>query len=283
MKRHLKGVLKTISIMTIAVTALAVQAPATHSKVPAKGGGTDVKSVLEEIKGSNFRVAFDVSHGEIFSPVEEGPLNYSTFYRRFREAGAELFLNRQPVTSEALSNFDAYVIAGPTQEFTDKEIAAMQGYIHGGGRLLVLLHIASPVARLTEAFGVVVSNHVISEETDMIKGQSQDFFVSRFSPHPVTDGLKKIAVFGTWGLMADHNARVVAETSDKAWADLNRNRAHDKDEPSAAFGIVAVSEPGAGRVAVVADDAPFANLFIESADNKTLANNIIKWFKKPQG
>lgn len=279
MKKLPNRVLKTLIILTITATTLIFHTPSTYSKLPAGEGGSDLKTVFEEIKSAKFRVAFDMSHGEIFSPVEDGPMNYSTFYRAFKEAGADMFLNRGPLTRESLANFDAYVIAGPTKEFTTEEISAIQGFIHGGGRLLVLLHISSPVARLTEAFGIVVSNHVISEAVDTIKDQSQDFFVTRFSTHPVTDGLKKIAVFGTWGIMADHNARVVAETSGKAWADLNRDRKHDENEPVATFGIVAVSEPGAGMVAVVADDAPFANLFIEAADNKSLANNIIKWFK----
>lgn len=267
-----------MTVLAVAIMTLLIQSPATYSKLPASNGATEVRSIFEDIKLNRFRVAFDQSHGEIFSPTNDGPLHYSTFYRGFKDSGASMFLNNEPVTAEVLANFDAYVIAGPTQEFTPEEIKAMQGFIQGGGSLLVLLHISSPVARLTESFGIIVSNFVISEETDTIKGQSQDFFVTRFTQHPVTEGLEKIAVYGTWGLMAGHDARVVAETSTRAWADLNRDRKYDEKEPRANFGIVAVSERGAGRVAVVADDAPFANLFIEAADNKTLANNIIKWF-----
>jgi len=227
----------------------------------------------------HFDVAFDMAHNEIFSPENDGKLHYSTFYKGFKKAGAKTSVNMRLVTPEILKGLDAYVVAGPASPFITPEIIALQGFVHDGGSLLVLLHISSPVARLTESFGIVVSNFVISEKKNTIEGKSQDFFVTDLAPSPVTKGLKKIAVFGTWGLMAERNAKVVARTSDKAWADLNRNRTQEKDEPVQSFGIVAVKKFGAGRVIVVADDAPFANSFINTGDNSRFTKNIINWFK----
>ncbi|MBI5809808.1 MAG: hypothetical protein HZB21_01265, partial [Deltaproteobacteria bacterium] len=87
---------------------------------------------------------------------------------------------------------------------------------------------------------------------------------------------------GAWGLMAvggtEIGAKVVAETSPKAWADINRNRRRDRGETLGSYGIIAVSRHGKGKVVVVADDAPFANKFIKEADNGILAENILRWF-----
>lgn len=230
-------------------------------------------------KKTHFNVAFDLAHNEIFSPENDGKLDYSTFYNGFKEAGAKASVNMRLVTPEVLKDLDAYVIAGPASPFITPEAIALQSFVHNGGSLLVLLHISSPVARLTETFGIILSNFVVSEKENTIEGKSQDFFVTDFAPSPVTKGLKKIAVFGTWGLMTERNATVVARTSNKAWADLNRNRTKEKDEPTQSFGIIAVKKFGAGRVVVVADDAPFANSFINIGDNTRLAKNIINWFK----
>lgn len=230
-------------------------------------------------KKTHYNVAFDLGHNEIFSPLNDGKLHYSNFYKSFQEAGANAGVNELLVTPEVLKDVDAYVIAGPASPFITPEIMALQGFVHDGGSLLVLLHISSPVARLTESFGIYVSNFVLSEGKNLIEGESQDFFVTDFAPSPVTKGLKKIALFGSWGLMAERGALVVARTSDKAWADLNRSRTLEPDEPVQSFGIVAVREFGAGRVVVVADDAPFANSFETAGDNSLLADNIINWFR----
>ncbi len=257
---------------SIAILAMGLMAPLPSFSAP-KAKGKAAK------KTAHFNVAFDMAHNEIFSPENEGKLHYSTFYKGFKKAGAKTSVNMRLVTPEVLKDLDAYVIAGPASPFITPEIMTLQGFVHDGGSLLVLLHISSPVARLTESFGIIVSNFVVSEKENTIEGKSQDFFVKDLAPSKVTEGLKKIAVFGTWGLMTERNARVVARTSDKAWADLNRNRTKEKDEPTQSFGIVAVKKFGAGRVIVVADDAPFANSFINIGDNARLAQNIINWFK----
>ncbi|MFQ5427556.1 MAG: hypothetical protein ACE5EZ_01105 [Thermodesulfobacteriota bacterium] len=237
------------------------------------------KAAQKATKNTSFNVAFDMAHNEIFSPLKDDKLNYSAFYKGFQEAGGKTSVNERLVAPEVLQDLDTYVIAGPASPFITPEIMALQGFVHDGGSLLVLLHISSPVARLTESFGILVSNFVLSEGENLIEGKSQDFFVTDFAPSPVTKGLKKIALFGSWGLMAERGALVVARTSDKAWADLNRNRTQEPDEPVQSFGIVAVKEFGAGRVVVVADDAPFANSFETVGDNALLAENIINWFR----
>lgn len=223
---------------------------------------------------------FDMGHTEIFSPVKEGPLNYSTFHDIWKQSGEEVGLNKEAVTAARLSKVKTYIIAGPVQSFTREEVAALESFVKNGGNLLVLLHIAPPVAQLTNSFGILVSNFTIGETAGLIDNKSQDFFVTNFGAHPVSAGLEKIAVYGTWGLMANEPAMTVAATSAKAWADMDRNRKFDKGEPQQEFGIVAVSQTGKGKVVVVADDAPFANKFIGEADNRRLAENIIRWFKQ---
>ena len=230
-------------------------------------------------KAPGGRTVFDLSHAEIFSPVQTGPLHYSAFYEGFRQAGENVSVSMVKVTPDSLKGVKTFVFAGPSRELWPDEIEALVKFVRGGGNLLVLLHISSPVARLTEPFGIVVSNFVISQPEDNIAGHSQDFLVTKLRKHPLTNGVKKIAVYGTWGLLTEKGAVTVAATSDKAWADLNRNRTKDANEPVQSFGIVAASEFGRGRVVVVADDAPFANRFINDADNKRFSDNVIKWFK----
>lgn len=226
------------------------------------------------------KTVFDLSHSEIFSPVKEGPLDYSDFYKMVKSSGQDVSVNYEKAVRNSLVGVKTYVIAGPAKGFSPHEQKALKEFVKDGGNLLVLLHISSPVAELTETFGIVVSNFVISEAEGLVGSESQDFYVSRFASHPVTEGLGKIAVFGTWGLKTEGDASIVAGTSGKAWADMNRDRRFEQGEPVQEFGIVAAASYGKGKVVVVADDAPFANKFIGEADNRRLSGNIIKWFKQ---
>ncbi len=226
------------------------------------------------------KTVFDLSHSEIFSPLKDGPLDYSSFYGMIKSSGQGVTVTFEKPVKTSLEGVKTYIIAGPSRGFSGQEQDALKDFVKDGGNMLVLLHISSPVAELTASFGIVATNFVISEATDMIGNESQDFYVSRFTAHPVTAGIKKIAVFGTWGLKAEGDASIVASTSGKAWADINRDRKFEPGEPAQQFGIIGVASFGKGKAVVVADDAPFANKFIGEADNRRLSENIIKWFTR---
>jgi len=220
---------------------------------------------------------FDMAHKEIFSPVKTGELDFSEFAAMLEENG-RVETNTELLTPALLRGVDAYIIAAPSQELTVDDIAVLRSYVRLGGDLLVLVHIAPPIARLSESFGILTSNFIVAEGENTIGGEVQDFMVRDFNFHPVTDGLTEVAFYGSWALKAQGQGWSVASTSEKAWADLNRNRVKDEGEPTSSFGVVAVSRLGGGKVVVVADDAPFANKFIDEADNRKLADNIIRWF-----
>ncbi len=282
-KRRFSSGFKLPVIAVVLVFALLGPSPPIYSSILVDAKKPEVRTPFKGIGDTGFRVAFDRTHDEIFSPVGDGPMDYSTFYEVLKELGGEPFLNSSGVTQDVLSRVDLYVIAGPAKEFSHAEFQPLSKYVYEGGNLLVLMHISSPVARLTEVFGIIVSNFVIAEDAVQIGGKAQDFYVTRFKEHPVTKGLKKVAVFGTWGLMTEGRATVLASTSEKAWADLNRNHRFDDGEPVAVFGIIAVSDFGLGKVLVVADDSLFANGSIGEADNMAHVRNIIGWFKGGEG
>jgi len=276
----MKKTLLPAAVTIAAVISLFVFISPASSKPNAKGSKAPrPAATATALKGPGMTV-FDGSHQEIFSPENKGELDYSGFADKFTAAGSTVSINRKRVNQQTLEGVRTYVIAGPTQPFGLHEIDALHSFVSKGGNLLILLHISSPVARLSESFGILVSNFVLAEQENKIEGRSQDFLVTRFTDHPVTKGLNRIAVYGTWGVKAQRKAVEVAKTSDKAWADINRNRKYDEGEPIGSFGIVAVTGYGSGKVVVVADDAPFANRFIGEADNPMLADNIVGWFTR---
>jgi hypothetical protein len=224
-------------------------------------------------------VLFDTSHTVVFQPQSEESLGLKSFLSLFEQRGRKVSVGKAPITAKSLASLDTLILPGPMRPFEKGEIDLIDSFVRGGGSLVVLLHISSPVARLTERFGIIVSNMVISEHENLSKGQSQDFFVKDIRPHPVTKGIHSIALLGTWGLIADEGATIIASTTERAWGDGNRNRVYDEGEPMLKVGVVAVAEPGKGKVVVIADDAPLANAFLAMGDNLALARNIVEWVR----
>ena len=222
-------------------------------------------------------ILFDTSHHVIFHPQSDKPLGLKKFVALFEGKNHKVSINDTLLTKKKLEGVSTLILPGSMTSYNLQEQKMIETFVSEGGSLLVLLHIAPPLARVAELFGIILSNMVISEKVNIIDNSSQDFFVKDIKPHRVTRGVNEIALYGTWGLLAEGNAKVVAFTSDQAWGDLNRNRHLDAGEPIMKVGVVAISEHGKGKVVVVADDAPLANTFLTMGDNMILAKNIIAW------
>lgn len=225
-------------------------------------------------------VLIDEAHGELFSPQLSRPLDYSHLARLFKKAGLTIKLQEQSVTPEALVGVRMFVVSGAFKEFTPFEVRTIMEYIRGGGSLLILLHVSAPLARLTEQLGIIVSNVVIVERDTklQIAHEPLNFYVNRFQPHPIFSKVRRVAVYGSWGLLAEGRfARTLALTSEKAYADLDKNRRLDPGDPTQSFGIVASAELQKGKILVIGDDALFNNIFITEGDNERFATNIIRW------
>ncbi|MDH3974287.1 MAG: DUF4350 domain-containing protein [Deltaproteobacteria bacterium] len=222
-------------------------------------------------------IYFDTSHRVIFHPSSEQHLGLKKFVSLFRENGDHVEIGDYPLGILDTGTVDVLVIPGSMAPYSPEEIDLVEKFVNDGGRLLVLLHIAPPLARLTERFGIILSNAVISENENKINGRSQDFFVKDMASHEITRDVSMIAFYGSWGLLAEGKGKVLAFTSENAYADFNRNRRFDHGEPRAKMGVVAVSDHGKGKVVVVADDAPLANAFIDVGDNRKFAGNIVNW------
>jgi hypothetical protein len=208
-------------------------------------------------------------------------MGYSDFGQSLSKAGYGVKVNKQPLTSNTLMDAKLLVLAGPMSEFNEEEIKSITGFVNSGGNLLILTHIAQPLIPLTEKFDIQPSLAVVCEAVNPIDNSPQDFYVADFEDHPITAHIKKLAVFGTWGLRTREgsSARVVARTSKEAWADLNKDQNLNKGEPQEAYGIVAISQYGDGKAVICADDAILINKFLKEDDNLEFGENLISWFE----
>ncbi|NOZ76725.1 MAG: DUF4350 domain-containing protein, partial [Euryarchaeota archaeon] len=128
--------------------------------------------------GQGERVVFDLSHREAFQPMDVDALGYTTVYGMFKEAGYDTQARTEPITPELLDGTAVLVLAGPLAPLGEEETRAVLDYVRGGGNLLVLIHIAEPVAPLLNELGILSTVQPIVEETDLIGGHQSDFYVT---------------------------------------------------------------------------------------------------------
>ncbi len=227
-------------------------------------------------------VLFDQGHGQLFSPFKSDGLSYSLFASLFTKAGFECRTSQATITPRSLQNVSAYIVSGAFRTFDAAEIKVLNDYVQKGGKVVILLHTSEPVARLTESFGIVVSN-VPVRETDpglLIDQSALNFLVQPNPDHGLTKGIGKLAFYGVFALLAEgKECTLLASTTRTSYADLDANGRWNSGDPTQSFGVVALSSHHAGGVLVIGDDALFSNPLITEADNLAFAQRIVEWLR----
>lgn len=242
-----------------------------------------LSSLIAGCAGANHKsVVFDLSHKEIFSPRQKTGMSYVDLAQKFTDAGFTTKIQDRKITQESLKTANVLVLGGPMTPFSDQELKDIAGFVSDGGKLLVMLHISQPASALIEVFGIQATAVIVRQDIDQIDGSNQNFFASRTENHPLTEGVKKIGLFGTWGLRGDPRvgAQMIVSTAEEAFADLDQNSMFTAKEPRASFGAVGVNSYGQGKVVVVSDDAPLIDSYLNVGDNAKLADNIVRWFDR---
>lgn len=224
-------------------------------------------------------VLFDQSHGQRFVVDVPGDLNLNGLAGAMRDAGFEVRISSGPIDGAALSGVTALVSSGGFAPFSSQEIEAVGGFLKNGGNLAVMLHIAPTYEALLRSFRIGATSGVLRETENVVGVNSLDFKVAKFSGHPLTEGLDYFVVRGGWGVVGlGQGLSVIAETSDSAWIDLNRNNLRDPSaEPLTSMGVAVAGTVGNGRIAVFGDDAIFQDKFLVDG-NRKLAENLALWF-----
>jgi hypothetical protein len=220
---------------------------------------------------------FDESHGERFLAGQDGPLDLSRFAGVLKDQGFEIKTSGEATTDQRIAGVNVLVISGAFEPFAPSEVEAITRFIERGGGLAVMLHIGPPVADLLHRLHTSISNGVICEQENVIAGTCTDFRVTRFKAHEITKGLQEVSIFGGWALLnTGGDTSLIAETSPRAWIDLNRDGKLDAADAVQSFGVALAGQVGRGRFAVFGDDAVFQNQFLRDG-NLLLARNLAAW------
>ncbi len=228
------------------------------------------------------RVIFDQGHGQAFTIENQGELQLSRLAGILHGDGWQVNATHDPLTPDLLSEFDALVISGAFKPLSGTELAAVGDFLRNGGRLVVMLHIASPLSPLLTKLGVSYANGVVREgdESLVLDGQPLNFKVSNFKEHPLTRNLEFFSLYGGWPLLPLHESvYTIASTGPMAWVDLNRDQLLSGNDAVQEFAVLVTGKIGKGEFAVFGDDAIFQNRFLEGTNEK-LSENLGNWMKQ---
>ncbi len=202
------------------------------------------------------------------------------------------------LTPELLSRYRMLfinLVSAERRPFLVSEIAAIRSFVHDGGSLLVVMdhsnayfHAYRLMPLLKELDIEAQTDTTCEEPPHMLAGGNGWISITRFKPHPVTEGLQRVGM-QSGGRVDPRFA--VAVTSDRAWADRwysgifgEKNGAgycgnfkRDPDEDSGPLGVVLAKDFGRGRIVIVADQNMIGETFLHYADNYRLWLNIMAW------
>jgi hypothetical protein len=245
------------------------------------------------------RVVFDESHSEAWSIRPEVATaiqanhpedsSYARAAQALRDRDFDVAAHTDgPLTTDALALADVLVLAHPSDPKWERtvpggdpilapdEIAAIEAFVGAGGGLVVLGEeeqdkYGNNLNELLARFGLRLENGLVSDYERF--HQAPSWVLADLEAHRARAGadlltrVREACFYRATTIATENGARVLARTSPSA------------SMPGAP--LVAVTEHGAGRVAVLGDSDLFGDDCVGELDHEQLWLNLVYWLAEP--
>ncbi len=196
-------------------------------------------AIVRAVEGGEKVVYFVQGHGERDTTSADERTGYNAMAAALARDNfrvAPLVLAQQEQVPDDAS---VLVIAGPTADYLEPELAMLRRYLDGGGKLLMLIDPpgnanAEPLTgliALAREWGIEVGNNVVVDVSGVgqLLGAGPSVpVVAGYPEHPITDNFGLLTAFPlarsvtpATGAPAGRTARSIAETSERSWADTD--------------------------------------------------------------
>lgn len=193
-------------------------------------------------------------------------------------AGFKTKINESLLTDESLSGSNILLLWSPNNALEESEITAVTKFVENGGSLIILASheydMLDPsrdsLNTLLEPFGIRIMKNGTDDPSNR-KGCSCTPIIHNFTEHPTTQGIDSILMYKPASLEVKGNALAVAKGDNDTFS--------IGTEPVGGENVivVAVSEKGKGKVAVIGSPYIFDNGKIGEMQNKQFGNNLFTW------
>jgi len=230
------------------------------------------------IASANANVLYDFSHAQQAALDWESALAISEEHPEwFLLEGLADHVTAQadsgPIDAAALLGVHALVIAPHRMPFGASEIDAIREHVSSGAGLLLIGNGGSPseMRALTKPFGLEFLPYACLGAEDHL-WDFVSFNASSIVEHPVTTGVDALQLNYAAAMILDERWTPLILTGDDTWQETGEDEAPSPGELLGPFPAVAIRTLGAGRIAAVCDDGPFAEWGAPS-----LLHNLIVW------
>ncbi|KYC46135.1 MAG: hypothetical protein APG12_00078 [Candidatus Methanofastidiosum methylothiophilum] len=206
----------------------------------------------------------------------------------FQELSSMGFKNKvstEPFSDSSLKGSDIVVLWNINNPLEESEINALMKFVENGGSLLVLgshEHDMIDTTRdslnsLLGHFGIRIMKNGTDDPTNR-QGCSCTPIIHNLAKHPINEGIESIILYKPASLEIKGNAIAIARGDNDTFA-LGSEPLGGEN-----IVIVAVSEKGSGKVAVIGSSFIFDNGKIGDKNNKQFAKNLFAWLgDTPEG
>jgi ABC-type uncharacterized transport system involved in gliding motility auxiliary subunit len=193
-------------------------------------------ALIKVLTGTARKVYFTQGHGEKDTASSDRS-GYSTVVEQMKQDnfGVEplVLIQQKTVPDDAT----IVAIAGPTTDFFQPEIDALNAYVARGGKVLVMLDplLKGPAQPLLTQFltdwGIRAGTDVVLDASGMGQMLGTDASVpvaAQYPPHPITEGFRVITAYPMARSMAPieggsnaHTAQPLVNTSQQSWSEAD--------------------------------------------------------------
>jgi len=192
--------------------------------------------------------------------------------------GFKTKINESPLTADTLRGSDILVLWNPNNALEENEITALTKFVDDGGSILILAsHEQDMLApsrdslnTFLEPFGIRIMKNGTDDPSNR-KGCSCTPIIHNFIQHPTTEGIESILMYKPASLEIKGNAIAIAKGDNDTFS--------VGTEPVGGENVVviAVSEKGNGKVAVMGSPYIFDNGKLGEMQNKEFSRTLFTW------
>lgn len=192
--------------------------------------------------------------------------------------GFKTKINESPLTTEILKGSDILVLWNPNNALEENEITALTKFVDDGGSVLILAsHEQDMLAAsrdslntFLEPFGIRIMKNGTDDPSNR-KGCSCTPIIHNFIQHPTTEGIESILMYKPASLEIKGNAIAIAKGDNDTFSVGTESVGGEN------VVVVAVSEKGNGKVAVLGSPYIFDNGKLGEMQNKEFSRTLFTW------
>jgi uncharacterized membrane protein len=223
-------------------------------------------------------ILYDKSHKEASFK------NYYTDLTNYLNKAGEAMdvLRNTPITAEALSAYDVFIVSFPQHNFNEKEIDIAVNFVEEGGGLFLVgeewnfNRFKSNLNSLSKRFDITFNDDEVLDPVNRVLNSPDRigdyyFSIKELEEHPITEGVDELNIYGGCSLKVNSHSKIIVRGSKHCYSSEGYYKPGDCPP------LLTSLEFGKGRVVCLGDGSMLRNSFINEGDNKKLAVNIIRW------